>query len=83
MSKFITFNGVDFLNSDKIEKISVKTNEKNISNKVYLYFTIAINDKVVFESEDYKVTDGQFSTPNGLNDFHKSYESTILAIKNI
>lgn len=78
MSKFITFNGVDFFNSDKIEKISVLSHEKNIKdhdqNKEYLYCTVEINGVISYMSDDFKIYDDGFKTPRGMELFDKEMQ---------
>lgn len=78
MSKFITFNGVDFFNSEKIEKISVLLHEKKIKdndqNKDYLYCTVEINGVLAFRSDDFKIYDDGFKTPKGMELFDKEMQ---------
>jgi len=82
MSKFITFNGVDFFNSDKIEKISVFHREKKIDKKEYLYITVESDDCVLYESIDYKVYD-EGNCENVYKSFREEMNTIIEEIKSI
>ena len=86
MSKFITFNGVDFFNSDKIEKISIKSHEKKIKdndqNKEYLSWTVEIDSSIVYKSDDFKIYDGGFNTPRGMYMFDRERTRLIRILNN-
>lgn len=83
MSRFITFNDIDFFNIELITKVSIVTHEKKIDNdeetKLYFYITVSLDDKPVFESQDFKLQQGKFKTTHGWED----YEQELSRLKSI
>ena len=73
MAIFISFNGTEFHNTDKIDTIKFEelqeTKKSEDGLKYYLSFKIRINNNIVYESQDYKISEGRYDTPNGLNNY--------------
>ena len=72
MSKFITFDGVKYYNTDKISTIDVVQYEEKFKNSEYLFYKVHIDNELVFESVAFKTYEDGYKTSHGLENFNDS-----------
>ncbi len=80
MATFVTFDGMNFHNTDLVSHIYFETNEKIITTedkirKEYLYFIIYADSEEIYQSADYKIYEDRYETSNGMQNFHDNLMS--------
>jgi len=74
MAKFITFDNTTFHNCEKIDVISIQEEEKKSidfdgDEHIYLSFYVSFDKKIVYSSDDYKISEGGYKTTTGIEKF--------------
>ncbi len=80
MATFVSFDGMNFHNTDSVSHIYFETNEKIIPTednmkKEYLYYIIYADGEEIYRSADYKIYEGRYETSNGMQNFHDNLMS--------